>query len=71
MGQYEKALNAVTYIKTSDGVLYKMDLNGLKPFAVTFFANNKGFTDGEVHFPFFDAEGNPNGFKFERFAMRI
>lgn len=42
---YFQPLNAETYIKTGDGVLYRMNLNGLEPFAVIFFANNKGFKD--------------------------
>lgn len=45
MGTYLRPLRAVFYIKTRDGALYAMDMNNIRPFAVIFFANNKGFRD--------------------------
>lgn len=45
MGAQSNPLKAKTYIKTKEGALYSMDLNGIQPFGANFFANNKGFKD--------------------------
>ncbi|MEQ9359876.1 hypothetical protein [Coleofasciculus chthonoplastes] len=45
LGTSGVGLNAVAYVQTREGFLYRIDLNGLDPFGFIFFANNKGFLD--------------------------
>jgi len=46
MGNNGRALSSQTYIQTNDGFQYRIELNDLDPFGFIFFANNKGFKNG-------------------------
>jgi uncharacterized repeat protein (TIGR01451 family) len=46
LGTLNQVFTAETFIQTFDGYRYRVGMNGLDPIAFTYFANNKGFTDG-------------------------
>lgn len=44
-GNFGTALNSILYVLTSDGYVYKVDLNDIDPWGFIFFANNRGLID--------------------------
>ncbi|MCK5876208.1 MAG: DUF11 domain-containing protein, partial [Candidatus Marithrix sp.] len=49
VGKLKRGIYSITYFLTSDGYLYRSNLNGMEPYGFIFFANDKGIreTNGE------------------------
>ncbi|NJM77139.1 MAG: isopeptide-forming domain-containing fimbrial protein [Acaryochloridaceae cyanobacterium RU_4_10] len=66
-GNISNALSSALYVMTYDGYRYKVDANGIDPFAFIFFSNNKGAhntTTDNPAYRSFDSVTLPTGFSY-------